>query len=282
MKDPHVQLLNDHVVLITGAGSGLGLGIARHFRDEGAMLALFEYDDSKVSALRTEFGEDVLVVHGDVRSIPDLTRCRDEVIDRFGRLTAIVGAQGIYDGNVRLSDIPVERVDTLLDEVYAVNVKGYALTARIFLDLLDAEEGAFVMTCSQAAFAADGGGIAYTASKGAIRSLVNQLSFELAPRIRVNAVAPAGIANSQLRGPAALDMQDSKQSDIPVDIFRQQFEWLAPLRHMPSPEEYGPLYAFLASRNNKIMTGQTVLADSGTLNRPLMSTGELLSTMPGA
>jgi len=277
-----MTLLDDHVVLITGSGSGLGLGIARHFQQEGAQLALLEYDDDKVRTLRDEFGDDVVVVHGDVRSLDDLERCRDEIVARFGRLTAVVGAQGIWDGNVRLRDIPANRVDSLLDEVFAVNVKGYALTARVFLDLLDAEQGALVLTCSQAAFAADGGGIAYTASKGAVRSLVNQLSFELAPRIRVNAVAPTGIANSQLRGPAALDLQDSKQSDIPADAFRQQFEWLAPMQHMPSPEEYGPLYAFLASRQNTIMTGQTVLADQGSLNRALISMGDLLAAMPSA
>ncbi len=277
-----MTLLDDHVVLITGSGSGLGLGIARHFQQEGAQLALLEYDDDKVRTLRDEFGDDVVVVHGDVRSLDDLERCRDEIVARFGRLTAVVGAQGIWDGNVRLRDIPADRVDSLLDEVFAVNVKGYALTARVFLDLLDAEQGALVLTCSQAAFAADGGGIAYTASKGAVRSLVNQLSFELAPRIRVNAVAPTGIANSQLRGPAALDLQDSKQSDIPADAFRQQFEWLAPMQHMPSPEEYGPLYAFLASRQNTVMTGQTVLADQGSLNRALISMGDLLATMPSA
>ena len=277
-----MTLLDDHVVLITGSGSGLGLGIARHFQQEGAQLALLEYDADKVTTLRDEFGDDVVVVHGDVRSLDDLERCRDEIVARFGRLTAVVGAQGIWDGNVRLRDIPANRVDSLLDEVFAVNVKGYALTARVFLDLLDAEQGALVLTCSQAAFAADGGGIAYTASKGAVRSLVNQLSFELAPRIRVNAVAPTGIANSQLRGPAALDLQDSKQSDIPADAFRQQFEWLAPMQHMPSPEEYGPLYAFLASRQNTIMTGQTVLADQGSLNRALISMGDLLAAMPSA
>src|SRR5215213_4618416 len=277
-----MTLLDDHVVLITGSGSGLGLGIARHFQQEGAQLALLEYDADKVTTLRDEFGDDVVVVHGDVRSLDDLERCRDEIVARFGRLTAVVGAQGIWDGNVRLRDIPANRVDSLLDEVFAVNVKGYALTARVFLDLLDAEQGALVLTCSQAAFAADGGGIAYTASKGAVRSLVNQLSFELAPRIRVNAVAPTGIANSQLRGRAALDLQDSKQSDIPADAFRQQFEWLAPMQHMPSPEEYGPLYAFLASRQNTIMTGQTVLADQGSLNRALISMGDLLAAMPSA
>ena len=53
------------------------------------------------------------------------------------------------------------------------------------------------------------------------------------------------------------------------------------LQHMPSPEEYGPLYAFLASRHNTVMTGQTVFTDSGSLNRALMNP-QLLATMPGA
>lgn len=132
-------------------------------------------------------------------------------------------------------DIPVERVDSLFDEVYAVNVKSYALTARISFDLVAAEEGALVLTCSQAAFAADGGGTVGTASMGAVRSLLQQLAFELAP-----------------------------------------------LQHVPAPEEYGPVYALLASRHNRIITGQTVVADSGTLDRALMSTRQLLDTMPTA
>ena len=139
-----------------------------------------------------------------------------------------------------------------------------------------------MLTCSQAAFAADGGGVAYTASKGAVRALVNQLSFEFAPRVRVNAVAPTGIANSQLRGPPRSICRTPYSPTSRRTPSGQQFEWLAPLQHLPSPEEYGPLYAFLASRHNRVMTGQTVLADSGALNRALISTGELMATMPGA
>jgi cis-2,3-dihydrobiphenyl-2,3-diol dehydrogenase len=113
-----------------------------------------------------------------------------------------------------------------------------------------------------------------------VRSLVNQLAFELAPEVTVNAVAPTGIAKSQLRGPKSLGLDHFKQSDIPADAFRHEFEWLTPLRHLPAPEEYGPLYAYLASRQNVVMTGQTVLADSGTLNRALMSQVALVKSMP--
>lgn len=266
-----MTLLEDHVVLVTGGGSGLGLGVARHCLEEGAKLAIFENSAEKVGRLRDEFGDRVLVVQGDVRNLADLRVCRDAVLERYGRLTSFIGAQGIFDGNVHLADMSEDRVDALFDEIFAVNVKGYVLTARVFLDLLQQEKGSIVLTSSQAAYAADGGGAAYTSSKGAVRSLTQQLAFEFAPRVRVNAVAPTGIANSELRGARAIDLQDRKQSDIPAEQFRARFESMALLAHLPDPEEYGPLYAYLASRQNTVVTAQTVVADSGTLNRALLS-----------
>jgi cis-2,3-dihydrobiphenyl-2,3-diol dehydrogenase len=66
-------------------------------------------------------------------------------------------------------------------------------------------------------------------------------------------------------------MEGAKQSDIPADLFRAAFEAGAPLQHLPTPEEYGPFYAMLASRHNVVVTGQILLADSGAMNRPLIS-----------
>lgn len=75
----------------------------------------------------------------------------------------------------------------------------------------------------------------------------------------VNAVATSAIAGSQLYGPRALGLGESKQSNIPAYAFRAGFVASVPLRHHPLPEEYG-FYALLSSRHNRVMTGQTVIA----------------------
>jgi NAD(P)-dependent dehydrogenase (short-subunit alcohol dehydrogenase family) len=266
-----MKLLQDHVVLVTGGGSGLGLGIARYCVADGAQVAVLDNSAEKVRAIREEFGGDVLAIHADVTRLQDLLACRAAVVERYGRLDALIGVQGIYDGNVPLLQTPEDRVDSLFDEIFHVNVKGYVLSARVFAELLVASNGAIVLTTSTAAFAADGGGVMYTASKGAIRSLVGQLAFELAPAVRVNGVAPAGIANSELRGPRALGLDSHRQSDIPKDAFLRMFRSLSLLQQLPVPEDHGPIYAFLASRHNKIMTGQVVVADQGLLNRRVLT-----------
>jgi NAD(P)-dependent dehydrogenase (short-subunit alcohol dehydrogenase family) len=265
-----MQLLKDDVVLVTGGGSGLGLGVARHCRSEGAQIVILDVSADKVKQLKEEFGPDVLVMQGDVTQSADLLACRDAIVQRHGKLDALIGVQGIFDGNVPLMETPLERVDSLFDELFHVNVKGYLLSARIFHDLLQQSQGSIVLTTSTAAYAADGGGVTYTATKGAIRSLVGQLAFEFSPDVRVNAVAPAGIANSQLRGPRSLGMEQQKQSDIPKDAFLSMFKSLSLLQELPTPEDHGPVYAFLASKQNKIMTGQTVVADQGLLNRAVL------------
>ncbi|BCL33161.1 SDR family oxidoreductase [Streptomyces aurantiacus] len=266
-----MQMLDGHVVLITGGGSGLGLGLARYFRNEGAQLAIMEIAEEKLAELKAEFGDEVLLVQGDVTRLDDLTACRSAVLERYGRLDALVGAQGVFDGNVPLKQIPTENIPALFDELFRTNVLGYILPVRVFIDVLDENDGAVVLTSSVAAYAADGGGLFYTATKGAVVSLVKQLAFEFAPRVRVNSVAPAAFANSQLRGPKALGMQGWKQSDIPKDAFVESFKQLAPLQELPTPEDYAPLYAFLASRHNKVMTGTTVLAEQGVLNRAVLT-----------
>ena len=258
-------------MLLVGAGSGLGRGVVRACRQHGAQLAVLEVSAAKVQSLEAELGPDALVMQGDATRSSDLVKCRDAIVERYGKLDAAFCFQGIFDGNVPLKTIDLDRVDQLFDELFHINVKSCLLTARVFHDLLEKSRGALVLTSSNAAYAADGGGSFYTATKGAISALVRQLAFEFHPAIRVNAVAPGGIGNSELRGPQSLDMQDVKQSDIPKDVFLEMVKRLSLTQELPDPEDYGWLYAFLGSHANRVMTGQIVLAEQGLLNRRLLS-----------
>jgi NAD(P)-dependent dehydrogenase (short-subunit alcohol dehydrogenase family) len=267
----NLALLEDHVVLVTGGGSGLGLGVARRCRDHGAGLAIMEIMPEKSAALRSEFGGDALIVEGDCSYIADLQACEAAIRERYGKLDALIGVQGIFDASVPVAEIAPDKLDALFDELFRVNVKGHLLAARIFRPLLEQSGGAIVLTSSTAAYAADGGGAVYTATKGAILALIQQLAFEFAPHIRVNGVAPAGIARSQLRGPASLGMEGFKQSDIPEDAFLAKFRSISLLQELPEGEDYALPYIFLASKQNLIVTGQTWVADQGLLNRAVLS-----------
>jgi NAD(P)-dependent dehydrogenase (short-subunit alcohol dehydrogenase family) len=266
-----MQMLDGDVVLIVGGGSGLGLGLARHFISEGAQIAIFEISETKIVALKQEFGDSVLLFQGDVTSIDDLIACREAIVNRWGRLTALIGSQGIFDGQVPLRDIAIDRVTSLFDELFHINVLGYILACKVFVDLLEESDGAIVLTSSVAAYAADGGGLMYTASKGAVVAAVKQLALEFSPRVRVNGVAPGAFSDSQLRGPASLGLQNHNQSDIPKDVFAQTVRNLTLMQKVPTPVEYAPMYAFLASRHNTVSTGQTFVLEQGSLNRATLS-----------
>lgn len=264
--------MTDVVIALTGGGSGLGLGLARYFIQQGAKLAILEVVPSKVEALREQLGDTVLLSQGDVRSTEDLVHFHDAIVARFGGVGALVSTQGIFDGNRRLSDIPIEQIDQSFDEIMKINVLGYIKSAKIFYKSLAKSKGAIVFTASTpAAFAADGGGVLYTASKHAVLGVVRQLAFEFAPDIRVNGVAPCGIANSDLRGAEAMGLENEKQSDIPQDAFMSLFGQVTLLNHRPFGEEYGPLYALLAAPDSNIMTGEIVMADQGLMSRNIIS-----------
>jgi 2,3-dihydroxy-2,3-dihydrophenylpropionate dehydrogenase len=263
--------LDEKVVVVTGGGSGIGAAVAQRCQDEGASVAVVELMDHKVEEMQHRLGDRAVVVQGDVTNLADLQRSREVVMERFGRVDALIGAQGIWDWNVHTVDLPLESIDEAFSEIFAVNVKGYLLSARIFAADLEETGGSIVFTLSNASFSPDGGGPLYTASKHAVLGLVRQLAFELAPAVRVNGVAPTGIKGSDLRGPAALGMQDRSHRDLPADEFEATIRDLVPLQTFATPEDYTSLYVVLASAEHSgVMTGQVIVADQGISVRPLL------------
>jgi NAD(P)-dependent dehydrogenase (short-subunit alcohol dehydrogenase family) len=248
-------LLTGEVALITGGGSGLGLAIAKRFIAEGAQVALFDRSSERLAEAVQLLGDAVEAIEGDVRSISDNEWAVRRSVERFGKLTVFVGNAGIYDQRASISDLPPEKLDAAFDELFATNVKGYALGAKAAAQELARHRGSIIFTTSVSGLHAGFGGFLYVAAKHAITGLTRQLAIELAPDVRVNAIAP-GYVPTRLAGISVLAQAESKSGGRAAGDFL--------LKSVPEADDYTLFYAVAASREaGAILTGSIILADGG-------------------
>ena len=251
-----MSALKGKAALVTGGGSGLGLAIVRRFIAEGAQVGVLEYSPERAESLRREFPADLInLTVGDVRSIADNQRAVGEVCARFGKLDCFVGNAGIYDNRVRFADIAPDRLSGAFDELFGINVKGYLMGAKASIDALKASRGSLLFTASVSSSTPGFGGTLYLAAKHAIVGLTKQLAWELAPEIRVNAVAP-GYVPSDLQGMQALGQQSPRRPPPPPEAM--------PLHVLPTADDYAAYYVLLASDTGaRTATGSVIFADHG-------------------
>lgn len=261
--------LEGDIAFITGAGSGIGRAVALRFLEEGAAgVAVFGRDAAKLQSTVDAAGSDaskVLPITGDVRSTADLEAAIATTVDRFGKLDILVPNAGIWDFNRSVTKTTGEEIGQLYDELFDINVKGYLLTVSAAWRALVDSHGSIVMTLSNSAFYAAGGGAVYTAAKHAARGLVVQLAYELAPKVRVNGVAIGGL-RTDLRGPKSVGMGDRsiEQSFAKRDADSGPNQWLPLHDASTDPEDSTGPYVLLASRRNAgVVTGAIINADGG-------------------
>src|SRR6516165_3472685 len=180
--------LDGQVALVTGGGSGIGRAVVARFIEEGASVGVVERVASRTEELRSEFGDRVVGIPGDVAQLADNKRAVAETVRGFGRLDVFVGNAGIFDVYASVADLPEGQLERAFDELFGVNVKGVIYGARAALPELRKTAGSMVFTASVAGLNSGGGGALYTASKHAVVGLIRQLAVEVGPRVRVNGV----------------------------------------------------------------------------------------------
>jgi NAD(P)-dependent dehydrogenase (short-subunit alcohol dehydrogenase family) len=247
--------------LVVGAGSGIGRAVVDAFHAEGAKVAVLEHDSRKCDRLREQLPQ-VPVVAGDATTRAANDRAVAAAIEAFGGLDALVNCVGVFDFYQGVTDIDADALPGAFDEMFRTNVLSHLQSVKAALPALRNETGSsIVLTESTSAYYPGRGGVLYVSSKFAVRGLVTALAGELAPRIRVNGVAPGGTLNTDLRGLASLGLDDVRLDDSPhraTDLAAR-----TPLNVALSGEDHAWSYVYLVSDRSRGTTGETIHPDGG-------------------
>lgn len=245
--------------LVVGAGSGIGRAVVDAFLGEGARIAALERDRHKCDRLRDELPA-IVVVEGDAVTREANERAVATAVDSHGGLDILINCVGVFDFYQGVEDIDGDDLSAAFDEMFRTNVLSHLQSVKAAVPSLLAGSS-IVLTASASSFYPGRGGVLYVSSKFAVRGLVTSLAHELAPRIRVNAVAPGGTLNTDLRGLASLGQQGTRLDDTPDRA--REVAARSPLNVALSGEDHAWAFVFLASDRSRGISGEIVRPDGG-------------------
>ena len=186
--------LQDKVVIVTGAASGIGRATAAYCQEEGAKLVLADLASANLSELAGLGGprEPASVVATDVTRAAECRAAADTALQRWGRIDALINCAGILQG----AFLPIDELDeATFQRVVTVNLTGSFLMAKAVVPAMrQAGKGVIVLVASGAGVRGGSSSVAYGPSKGGVHGLAMVLEPQLAPAgIRVNDVCPGSL-----------------------------------------------------------------------------------------
>ena len=245
------------VVLVTGAGSGIGRAAALLFAGEGAAVAALDLraeSAEETAAMIVAAGGRALALSANVAKAAEVQTAVDRAAAELGRLDVLYNNAGINSaGSV------VDATEDDWDLCFDVNVKGTFLCSRAAVTHLErAGGGAIVNQGSVAGLVAIANFAAYCAAKGAVVSLTRSMAIDLAGRgIRVNAICP-GTVFTPLMQPMLIARGDG---DLQAGLAKTVVKY--PIGRLGTPDEIARVALFLASEDASFVTGTIMTADGG-------------------
>ncbi len=237
-------------MLVTGAGTGIGRGIALEFAKQGAAVALHYYNEAGAQIAVDEInaaGGKAEAFQADLREIEQGRTLADQALDFLGGIDVLVNNAGITLNKPFLEVTP-EQFDTL----YNVNIRAmYFLTQAVVPGMIEREDGVVVNLASIHAYAGMTEHTVYAGTKAAIVAFTRVLALELAQKgVRVNAIAP---------GWMLVENHIEAMGDFDFDEFGTRI----PAGRIGTPQDIGSLAVFLASDEARYFVGQTLVMDGG-------------------
>lgn len=259
------MLLKDKTIIITGAGGGLGAGIARVCAREGARVVVNDVRATAAESVAQELGNGALAVACDLRDDAALDQLLDQTLDAFGAVDGLVNNAGANFAKPFLETTPEDWEWIISLDLRAV----FFLTQKVTRQMVQGGNGGSVVNISSvhSQSCLPGAG-PYDAAKWGVVGMGKSMAVELAPQgVRVNAISP-GLLNTQIWQ----DLQAAAPTpEACLDYWKQNI----PIQRVIEPEEIGELAAFLLCDRSASITGANLFADGGM-------TSQLVSREPFA
>nr|WP_314571098.1 SDR family oxidoreductase [uncultured Pseudomonas sp.] len=238
----------DKVVIVTGAGSGIGAATALRFAKEGARVVLVGRNAEKLETVAKGIGPgQSLVVSADVSKWEDVQQLVKRAVEHFGQLDVLVNNAGVAPSGA-LTEAPLDDWRSVM----SIDVDGVFYGCRAAMPHLLKSGGSIINVSSVSGLGGDWGMSFYNAAKGAVTNFTRALALEYGGQgVRVNAVCPA-LTKSELTA----GMADDKAL---MDKFAERI----PMGRAAEAEEVADVIAFLASHDARFVNGVNLPVDGG-------------------
>ncbi len=243
--------LENELAVVTGGGSGLGLGVARCLREAGARVVIVGRRLDQLEAAAKELGEGVYPVAADITAFDAMPAVVEHIQKTYGPITILVNNAGTHLKKMAV-DTSVDEFSTLMNTHV---LAAHNLTKLVLPSMIAAGKGSVIFTASMTSFIGMTQVIAYSAAKSAYLGMVRALSAEVAgDGVRVNAVAPGWIESPMLE--KALSGDPARKQKI---LSR------TPMNHFGQPDDIGWAVTYLCSPAARFITGVVLPVDGGAV-----------------